>query len=360
MSKFIVSQQSNIKILNGVVNSKILNSVSKVLKYGSDAWGYQRDQKPEHIKSILEYIKLNKENCLFTNSIILAMDEQNFKIDASVNDIIDFDLNLNLGLRIVDGQHRLAAIKNSIYDFDLNVIILIIPEGERTRELDIFITINSKSKKIPTDLAELARYKYLILNNKNNFNIDQSIDYVSMKIIVDLNENSNYWKNAIKVDINEKINSGIVGVSAFKKTIHDFVKIELSTIDYNKLEELEKKAEDLKKFIEKIWEICVLKWKYCFNLNQESKEKKYPIYLNEFYIQKTMGISVIHGLVKELYIKEKGKENLQNLVLEKFENIIENSNVKSLNWKSGDVMSGYSSESGFAKIRSFIKNEIIL
>ena len=152
MSKFIVSQQSNIKILNGVVNSKILNSVSKVLKYGSDAWGYQRDQKPEHIKSILEYIKLNKENCLFTNSIILAMDEQNFKIDASVNDIIDFDLNLNLGLRIVDGQHRLAAIKNSIYDFDLNVIILIIPEGERTRELEY--ALGSSIKKVEDNEKE--------------------------------------------------------------------------------------------------------------------------------------------------------------------------------------------------------------
>lgn len=357
MSKFIISKQSNITILNGIVNSEILNKVSKALKYGQDPWGYQREQKPEHIRSILNYINSYKENCLFPNSIILAINEEDYlKTITYDEEVIDLDVS-KYSFRIVDGQHRLEAIKQSNYEFDLNVVILIIPQKERIKELDIFITINSKAKKIPTDLAELARYKYLLLNEVDNFNLDESIDYVSMKIIVELNESNKYWKDAIKIDINEKPNVGIVGVSAFKKTIKDIVKLELSNIGSLDFGKLDDKSNEIKKLIEKTWEICHVKWKYCFN---ESEQQ--VTYINKYYIQKTMGISVIHGLIKEIYVKNEkiDRQNILDTVLNEFKILIENSKVKSLNWESGNVMSGYSSESGFSKIRSFIKNEIQL
>ena len=362
MQKFIISKQSNITILNGVVNSEILNKVSKVLKYGDNEWGYQREQKPEHIKAILKYIESKKNDCLFPNSVILAMSENDYNKSNNEGEVIELDLT-TLSLRIVDGQHRLEAIKQSKYEFNLNVVILVIPEDQRTKELDIFITINSKAKRIPTDLAELAQYRYLLLNKKNNFDLNESVDYVSMKIIVELNQDNLYWKDAIKINVNEKLNTGIVGVSAFKKTITDIVKIELKNLEELDLKKLDSKSTEIKEFINNIWEICISKWKYCFNINENHK----PIYLSNCYIQKTMGISVIHGLIKDIYLDEEKKlEKNSKLIVEKdvvlnnFRSIIEKSKVKSLNWESGNVMSGYSSESGFSKIRSFIKNDITL
>lgn len=350
MAKFIKSQQSNIKILNGVVSSTILNKVSKALKYGEDQWGYQRDQKPDHINSILSYINSNKEDSLFPNSIILAMDENDYKDLDDDNDIIDLDLS-KYNLRIVDGQHRLEAIKQSKYEFKLNVVILIIPEKDRSKELDIFISINSKAKRIHTDLAELAKFKYILLN-KNNSD-DAKFDYVTMKIIVDLNESSKYWKDAIKININEKPNNGIVGVSAFKKTLIDIVKFKLDKIKEFDLYELDKQSSEIKDFIENVWKICYLKWESCFIHNKEGLT-----FSNKHYLQRTIGISVIHGLIKEIYLKNKDQE--LDIILNEFHTLIQNSNVKSSNWELGNVMSGYSSESGFSKIRSFIKNEIKL
>ncbi len=355
MHKFIISKQSDITILTGVVNSKILNKVSKVLKYGeTDPWGYQRELKPEHVKAILKYINSKGEDCLFPNSIILAINETDYHGSHDVGKVIDFELTL-LNLRIVDGQHRLEAIKQSEYEFNLNVVILVIPEDQRTKELDIFITINSKAKKIPTDLAELAKYRYLLLNNMKDLDFTQSADYVSMKIAMELNQKSSYWKNSIKVDINEKTNSGIVGVSAFKKSIYDIVKIELKNMDKLDLEKLDEKSKEIICFIDNVWMLCIEKWKYCFNENET------PIYLNNYYIQQTMGISVIHGLIKELYVNEARHLSInKDDILYRFEKILLESKVKSLDWKVGNVMSGYSSESGFFKIRSFVKNDIVL
>jgi DGQHR domain-containing protein len=348
-TQFINSKQANIRLLTGVVNSEIINERSIVLKYGqNNKYGYQRELNTRHVNGILTYINKHKENCIFPNSIILALDEEDFKkqIDVDIDTPIT-ELSLNsLNFRTVDGQHRLEAIKKSIYDFDLSVIIMIIPENNRKIELEVFTTINSKAKRIPTDLAELAKYRYLLIESKDTLLEKDSVDYVAMKIIIDLNKDDNScWYGAIKVDVNEEDNQGIVGVSAFKKTLMPIISDRISQKNLD-IDLLDNEASNIKNELNTIWDICIKKWKYCFKVESEEK------YSKNYYIQKTLGMSVIHGILKEIYKNPNGNFD------ETFKTIIMNSNVTTDDWEVGGIMSGYSSESGFLKIRKLIKNEI--
>lgn len=353
--------QSEIKILSTILNSKTLNEIARVLEYSSnEKWGYQRKLKMDHVNSILKYLKEEK-NHLFPTSIILALSEKDFNniekkyfIDKN-SQIYEIDLK-GLDFHIVDGQHRLEALKKSNNNIDLSTLILIVPEKERQIEVDVFTTINSKAKRIPIDLAELAKYKYILLSEeeeKQELNIDDSIDYVSMKIAIDLNISESVWKKGIKVDINDEFNEGIVGISAFKKTIKNIVNVSLKDLFEKNpkmsIDQLDTEANKIKDFLISIWQICYDKWLYCF----EKSEDKY--YSKDYYIQKTLGISVIHGLLKEVF-------NIEdfNLSTKYFKELLDRSNVKAEDWKVGGKMSGYSSESGFEKIRKFIKGENLL
>ncbi len=366
-------KQSGLTLLSAVMNSKVLNTMTAVLEYGKSEWGYQRKLKPTHVKDIVKYLN-NDQYCLFPTSIILALDEKTYKELAKkkiADNVYEVDTN-GLKLRTVDGQHRLQALKDSNKELDLNIVILIIPEKQRNIELDVFTTINSRAKRIPTDLAELARFKYLLLSDDKDFDHKNKIEYVAMKIVIDLNNTSEIWKDAVKIDIHSEKNHGIVGVSAFKKTIIELSRYiieknetekttekttenetenETENVKYIKI--LDSYADEIRALLEEAWKTCFQKWKYCFTINELNDSINYS---KDFYIQKTLGISAINGLLKTLYTETKDT----SATLDKFKEIIEKSQVKTSDWKAGGVMSGYSSESGFGKIRKFINNEIEL
>ncbi|WP_066220398.1 DGQHR domain-containing protein [Aliarcobacter cryaerophilus] len=359
MKKIVMEyNQSIIKILSTILTSDEINNIAKPLIYTKgEKWGYQRKIKIDHVNKIVKYLREDK-NHLFPTSIILALSEKTFntikKTAVSFNEFTyELDFSNIKDFHIVDGQHRLEALKKVGFSLDLSVLILIIPEDEKYIEVDVFTTINSKAKPIPTDLAELAKYKYILLAEEEKLQeltISDSIDYVSMKISIDLNDSdTSLWKNGIKVDINDKYNSGIVGISSFKKTIKGIVEISLEHLfkDNPKvsIDQLDIEADKIRNFLNDIWMICYDKWTFCFNKDE------YKSYSNDFYIQKTLGVSVIHGLVKEIY----DDKNLDN-VKDKFRNLLYASKVKVEHWRAGGDMSGYSSESGFEKIRKFIKN----
>jgi len=339
-------QQGEITYFSTILNSKFINENSKVLIYGENERGYQRSIKDDHVRGIKKYIN-EHPNYLFPSSIILAMNENEYrsckrtKLDKNV---YKMDLN-NINFRIVDGQHRLKALLETGKDILLNVIVMIISEGKEKLELDVFTNLNSKAKRIPTDLAELAKFKYQILSEGKNLNLDDSADFIAMKTATDLNENNRIWKNAIKVNINSEINTGIVGISAYKKSILSISKKINKNINAKNIEELEKASTICYSLLEEAWDICFDKWRFCFSENDKNK-----VYNTKYYLQKTMGVSVINGLISE-YLDV-------NNNIDGFKAMIEKSNVKISDWETAGIMSGHSSEAGFSKIRKLIKGEI--
>ena len=96
---------------------------------------------------------------------------------------VDFDNFKDRPFRIVDGQHRILGMQKALEnihekdeikklnEYPFNIITVVTDENNRSVELDIFIDINSKGKKVSTDLAELARYNYRIKEKSIENNI---------------------------------------------------------------------------------------------------------------------------------------------------------------------------------------------
>lgn len=346
MNKIIFEYtQGSTTFFSTILDSDYINDNSEVLIYGKHEYGYQRAIKSDHVQGIKKYIRENKD-FLFPSSIILAIDEDTYNKQTKEqieNYVYKIDLR-NIKFRIVDGQHRLEALKDSNTNISLNVIVIIVRKSNIQIELDVFTNLNSKAKRIPTDLAELAKFKYQLLSEKDSLLKEDSIAYIAMKTTVELNDRSKIWKNAIKVDVNNEINIGIVGISAFKKSIINLVKKLINNMPASTIQELDEISNKCFNLLEESWEECSKKWNLCFNFENEKEP-----YSTKYYIQKTMGVSVINVLISD-YLDS------SNTII-KFKEMIKASEVKISDWETAGIMYGNSSEAGFNKIRKFIKNE---
>lgn len=355
-------KQSQMTFFSFIIDSNLLWDRTEVLVYGKSDFGYQRELKNEHRKSIENYIKSRQDDFLLPTSIILAIDKSKYENLAKKNIIendnvtieeIEIPDNAEFKFRIVDGQHRLAALKELATSIKLNIITMIVDEDpiKKIVEVDTFITINSKAKRIPVDLAELAKYRYHVLAKEDIKEGNEAVEYVAMKIVTDINDTNGVWNKAIKVEIHGD-KHGIVGVSAFKKSIEPLVKKFIQAKAGKNIKDLDDLTNELVDIINTAWDICASKWRYCFDSIDGSLT-----YSGNYYIQKTIGISALNGILSETANSLDGSNLTKENVLSSYNDIINRSNVKIDDWEVGGRMSGLSSESGFAKIRKFIKNE---
>jgi DGQHR domain-containing protein len=369
-------KQNSQEYISGVFLFKTVSALSKVLVYKQDEDGYQRQPNRTHYLKIKNYILKNLETFKFPTSIILGTDKA--KIDTLIKkdacgEYIEIDMNFNEKVfRIVDGQHRIEGIreaakeKPSLNDLLLNAIILVSPLGHKSVELEAFIDINSTAKRISTDLATLARFDYEI--KEKRISEPNPIKHIATKTAFYLKEDDplSVWSSAVKFDIHSEISLGIVGVTLFRESIEPIVSVYLETkfIDRGNKNESElityydDVARQIAVDINEVWNnIIRKKWSECFSesiAKNEVGELKTIFYSNEYYIQKTLGVKVLNILYSEILkqtgITEQSKSTFQDL--------IQNSKVMSRDWRKGGPFSGLSSESGFARIRKMIKNEI--
>lgn len=370
-------KQSKYTLLSTVLPFNIVNKKSKTLIYGIDDGGYQRIQDEKHFQNIKRYIET--ENFVFPNSIVLAIDEDQLAtiIIEQSEDLVYLNFNEleEFLFRVVDGQHRLIGIKNAIIgnenlnSLKLQISIVITPKNKRSLEMEIFSNLNSKAKRLKTDLIELAKYDYRILEDKIGSKDLNS--HIAINTAFNLNENflnDNVWQNAIKIDIHSENKIGIIGVTAFSEAIAGIVGSYINS-NQNKIYLLEESSlihfsrdasKEISDFLIASWLIVKRKWPKAFldpyKVLDIDSQYKSIIYDPNFYIQKTLGCKSINYLLADV-LKEQYDNKFNDAAIESFEEIIKNCKLNDYDWKLGQTLSGISSESGFRKVTKILRNE---
>ncbi|MED4354170.1 DGQHR domain-containing protein [Schinkia azotoformans] len=365
--------QHNQEYLSLVMRFEDIHKSSKVLIYGEDKYGYQRKLDKKHYMAIKRTLIENEE--LLPTSIILSVNRKD--IDKYIepferySDLIQICVPDEQIFRIVDGQHRIKGLEEAakdrpdFLDFQLNVIILVTDEEKRVLEVEVFRDINSKAKKLKTDLTLLAEHNYRLLGQKEIKDTSELINHISIKVAYYLNEykelHSQVWCNAIILDIHNEGTPGIIGVSAFANSIQQIVRYYIqqnnifsfvSAHDSNIIDVADHHSKIIAKFINDAWMLVKEKWNQCFDeqtvndINQLVK-----IYYNKgYYLQKTTGVNALHSILWDCL----SGNNFSEETLNKFREQITRSNVKEKDWGIGGIFSGLTSKSGFKKAQDII------
>lgn len=371
-----VFNHTNYKIITTVLPFNIIDKNSEVLVYGKSKGGYQREPDKKHYTKIKTYIKSN--DYVFPTSIILGIEEDKLEKILYEKDgvsYLKFTSSEQPIFRIVDGQHRILGIKESI-EFDkninklpLSVNIICTPTNRKSIEMEIFGIINSKGKRLRTDLIELAKYDYRLIEENIGFKDINS--HIGINVAYSLNENlaiENVWQNSIKIGIHEEQKIGIISVIAFKESITSIINYylnynqEYKNLDGDDLIKFTRiSSKEIADFLVNAWVIISQKWDKCFNeidhqYDFDSEFKSFR-YNSNYYIQKTIGVKSINYLLGDI-IKHKYNSIFNTKSLKDFEEVIYNSKLIDKDWLLGKTLSGYSSESGFGKVSQIIRNEI--
>lgn len=351
---YIVNEyvQGSNRFLSTVLPFRLVDSISEVMRYSLKSdYGYQRevnDSFAKRIKTALIHGEL-----VSPTSIILGINEDEIQ-NIIVNDkgIKRLILNENNRIfRVIDGQHRLAGIRyaaledSQFENYMLNVIIMIVHPLHRAVEVEVFNNINSKSRRVKTDLSILAKFNYQIIENNQSLDIYEQI---TVNSIFDMALNSRtIWHNGIKLDINNPSATGIIGFKSYYIVLLPIIKKFFSESDFSlgiSLENIRQMAEDFNRIYHyKIWSIIEDKWEDCF---LESfillEDERYLIRYNENYlIQKSMGVkSILEIAFEHLDIRDIDKS------LEYFKQIIVNSLLSSGDWNVKGLFNGMSSFQG--------------
>lgn len=370
-------KQNENTFLSLVLPLSVLMKVSKVLVYGDDADGYQRKPNSPHYNKIKKYITTTSDFMLPT-SVILGADYKEtmgrIKLEKNGVKYLSIDDEKDI-FRIVDGQHRITGLQLAIKErpdvatFPLNVIIILSDESNRSKELQIFTDINSKSKRINIDLAELAKHDYQIKENKI---VEKDINrHIAIKTAFYLKDSkgSNVWQNAIKFEIHSEVALGIIGVTIFAESIKSIIDKYILDNSYKNQNGQTLSGQDLIKycqiasqtigaFLLEAWnDVIKTKWpgvfKEDFVRNDEGDLVKI-YYSKDFYVQKGLGIKSLNPIIGEI-VKTHG---VNASALTPLKHIVFESKVRIDDWKNGGTFSGFNSESGFSKIRQMILNEI--
>lgn len=386
--------QGNQLFYSTVFKFKEINDNSFVSVYSrNNRLGYQRALNERHLKKIVMSLKKD-DSPISPTSILLGINSDRVIVDSE-NDItssLEFipEDNSNKIFRIIDGQHRINSIARYIEelsikgkqeevkrleDYEFSVIIMPIDKYERIKEVEVFQAINSKAKPLKTDLTKLALTRY---QEMGRITSEDYSSHITHRIIFSLNDNTPYnesdfenyessqenvWKNAIIIDVNNDDEIGVIGYSAFMKSIEPICKfysdriieenniINFSYEEFDRLLNLISNDLTFKLFIP-TWNIIREKWGKCFVFSKLNLETE--IFFNEnYYIQKNMGLRPLHQILFEL-IKDSDDINNFEEILKSFEEKILQSTVSYKDWEKGGRFKGLSSEGGFKYIKEII------
>lgn len=316
-------------------------------------FGYQRPLNLEHANQIAQYL-MNNQDPIMLSTFLCAINDN--EIDYRKNQI-----NINSKLRILDGQHRIEGLKlvskyhqdkfDKIKNQEYAVVIAAMKQDQEVYEISTFIDINSKSKRVSTDLAIQLRSK--IREKKSvigtmNYDLQGFIEEILNRVVKNLNKDeTSVWYEAYKDATNR---NGIISVNAFINSLRNIVK---KLIRFNNLEDrltianIDSIEKEITKAIKDIWEIIFERWHGCFNHKRFNKQ---------YNIQKGIGVNALHILFTKIM-----EINDLDLIssINTFESIIQTSYISEKDWLVSGPFAQYSSSAGYKELSRIIENGIL-
>lgn len=291
------TRKTAIPLMTGKIKSFVfVDNVTNILKYSyisrkrDNELGYQRMVEQARIGSILKTIKKG-ETITFPNSIILNSKEK-LEIKDNLNGTVDIEIpNGYCKFRVVDGQHRLMGFAK-MGDFNrenYSLPIVIFDNLEKSKEIQTFIEINHKQKRLDSNL---------ILSLKADFDWEiNDIEYfekISVLIAKKLNENSELKNNIFFGYADEK-----KGDKVTVTTLHSSIK--KNNFIGTKIHLFQKNPEDLETPFNRIKELLSL-------VGKVFKNEKSFFYTN-------LGIRILFKYV-QLFERNKLKEFIVDISFE--------------------------------------------
>ena len=349
-------KQENIKMYILKMNIDDLIDASIVKHYNAEKnEDYQRPPLPAHYKKISAYF-MKEENPILPSAILAAIGSDNYNY---VNGEIEFKEKV----RIVDGQHRIAGLKylrdgnntkteerykQLVKCFEIPVIVMIIDDKDKMVEIDAFINLNSKGKRVKTDLAQalkLQKYQKKIEEIEYIPVDEELISNISTKVAMKMNkEKGGFWEGKIiQADELGNRSNQPISVIAFSRAIIPMVKKYCS----NKGQEIKKSdlteiKSDIQDIINRAWKCVEERWPNCF-INGK--------YDPDYNICKGIGVTTLLSVFADT-------DFLKANSCKEFIEILDKSRVTEVDWLVGGKFTGYASYQGFNQITKYIKGEI--
>lgn len=323
--------------------------------------GYQRPPVESHYKKIAGYLADAGSGQILPMAIIAAATQKDISYQENV-------LSIKGRLRIVDGQHRIKAIEylrdteNSRYKdkykelashYEFPVILLISDEIDSALEIDTFININSKGKRVSINLAKELREKKMQADlEKHDVELTRdSYENLATQAVKRLaHDTDSMWHDRIQMGdelgLQKPVSIGTFARSLKKITMRVADRVVAGKKVISE-EEAEKTADLTRGAVEELWKTVRKRWPECFE-----EPKRYNL-LRGF------GVSVIHRLFDSC-IREKqfsDPEEMLEDAQKTFAKCLDKTDVEAEEWIIGGTFTGFSSEQGYGIIVNILKGE---
>ncbi|MFA6355567.1 MAG: DGQHR domain-containing protein [Candidatus Omnitrophota bacterium] len=305
--------QSSWNMYVGVMRAKDLYSIAEVdrirlegLKIPKYA-GYQRALAEDRVDSIRDY--LSTPNSTFPNAIIVSIDSEYIEnwddIEQTKCSILKL-VNEKGAARIIDGQHRSAALDAAEENF--NVIVTVFIDLDIFKCAQIFSKINSTQKTVNPSIAfQLFGY--------SNFRSPQKTAH-DIAEILNTTEGSPFYKKLLMLGTKDEWSQGRLSQSTFCKHLMD-----LYTKNWEEDENRLLRSEKLEIYpnyplrelfvYEKDKEIMKIIWKYFYNI-AKTWETQWNDKTGRSILIKTTGYAAFIAVLKKWLLSSRKEEILED------------------------------------------------
>jgi len=326
--------------------------------------GYQRFPSQNRIEKLKKYIQVETQSPIFPTTLLVnARTPVEFKSESGDTG----ELVINQKLYIIDGQHRIEAFKDMMQNESLRskygymeLPIVILSNFKYIEEVEHFFIINSKQKKIKTDLAQ----RIFLELGKDDIDTKLIADkdkwqMVGVKVVDSLNDDpSSIWYQEIILpdDASDVRREKLISQNSFTKSLKQFFTGGTKRWDFPD------GNSSGKKILKELTDILENYWKMIKGIYPESfTEKKKSI------LFKTVGVYSLHLILAE-YMSKHPQMAIKDIISdlkELFEYARDENRFTPEFWQSGNKEArekgmnagAYSSSAGHNRIAMAILNK---
>lgn len=329
--------------------------------------GYQRQLSLSSVDKIKKFVLQESAYPILPTSI-LANSRQPLKF-RELNHSGLGELEITDRLFIIDGQHRFEAWKSLMLDNVLyeewknyEVPIVILSGFSRVKEIEQFYVINSRQKKIKTDLAQRMLLEFAKHDETKGL-ISPKDDWIKFAVVITdaLNEDKeNIWKGKIIIegDSADLKKTKLINQTSFVSSLKPFFVGSDRVFDIPSKNKPDECADLLVEF----WSIVA---------------RVYPIIIDhpfDYSLLKTVGAFSLHMFLNNIAKRNGGLENKGKILKEAQTALIRASdeiqgNYKSDFWRSkvspfvkerGGNAGSYSSSAGHTRLALGLENNLVV